>query len=202
MPTFAIILTWLVALAAVIVWPVLTGSPTLGDDLTRHTVRVALAFYCAACWLMLRLRPAEWRAATPRGRFARWCWTLAWAAFVVHVGVAFHFYHHWSHAEAVAHVRERSGVGEGVFASYSFTLAWTADVAWWWLWPAGYAGRPGWVDQALHGFMAFMIAMATVVYEDGAIRWAGVALCVGLAVRWLFRTPPLPLWERRPGVRE
>ncbi|HEY1375603.1 MAG TPA: hypothetical protein VGF55_02355 [Gemmataceae bacterium] len=184
MPALALILIWLAALAVLFAWPSLTGSPTVGDDLTRHTVRVALAYYAAAAWLMLGLRPADWRADTSRGRFARWCWTLAWAAFVVHVGVAFHFYHHWSHAEAVAHVRERSGVGEGVFASYLFTLAWTADVAWWWLSPKSYAGRPGWADRALHGFMIFMTFAATVVYEEGTIRWAGAVLCVALLLRW------------------
>jgi hypothetical protein len=184
MPTLALILAWLVALAAVVAWPSVTGSPTLGDDLTRHTVRVALAYYAAAAWQMLGLRPADWRAETPRGRAARWCWTLAWAAFVVHVGVAFHFYHHWSHAEAVAHVRGRSGVGEGVFASYLFTLAWAADVAWWWLRPNAYARRPGWADRALHGFMIFMTFAATVVYEEGVIRWAGLALCGALVLRF------------------
>jgi hypothetical protein len=185
MPTLALILTWLAAVAAVLAWPVLTGSPTLGDDLTRRTVWVALAFYASAAWLMLGLRFADWRAETARGRIARWCWTLAWAAFVIHVGVAFHFYHHWSHAAAVEHVRERSGVGEGVFASYLFTVGWTADVAWWWLRPSGYATRPAWLDWILHGFMVFMIVMATVVYEEGAIRWAGFALCGTLFFRFV-----------------
>jgi hypothetical protein len=157
-----------------------------GDDLIRNTVRVALAFYAVAAWLMLGLRLTDWQCETSHGRLARWCWTVAWATFVVHVGVAFHFAHHWSHTEAVEHVRERSGVGEGVFASYLFTLAWTADVAWWWLWPMGYATRSAWFGRALHGFMVFMIFMATVVYEEGAIRWAGALVFGALAVRFGF----------------
>jgi hypothetical protein len=186
MPTLALILTWMIALTAALAWPVLAGSPTLGDDLTRWTVRVALAFYAVAAWFMLSLRPADWRAETSRGRFTRLCWTLAWVAFVIHVGVAFHFYHHWSHAAAVEHVRERSGVGEGVFVSYLFTLVWTVDVGWWWLRPGRYASRPRWVGGSLHGFMVFMIVMATVVYEDGAIRW--VAIVVGGALLYRFAT--------------
>jgi hypothetical protein len=183
----ALILSWLALLAGIFAWPFLTGSATTGDDLTRRTVWVALAYYAAAAaWMTWTLRLADWRAETWRGRFTRWCWTLAWAAFVIHVGVAFHFYHHWSHAAAVDHVRERSGVGEGVFVSYLFTLAWTADVAWWWARPESYARRPKWVGRALHLFMFMMIFFATVVYEDGPIRWAGIALCGGLALRWLF----------------
>jgi hypothetical protein len=179
--------------------------PPLGDDLIRNTVRVALAFYAVAVWLMLGLRPADWRAATRRGWLARWCWTLGWAAFLVHVGVAFHFAHHWSHAEAVEHVRERSGVGEGVFVSYLFTLVWTMDVAWWWLRPAGYAMRPRWIDVGLHGFMVFMVFMATVVYEDGATRWAGAVGCALLALRWglrVFPHPPAPSPKMGEGEPE
>ena len=177
--------TWAAALVAVFASPIPSHSPTPGDDLTRRTVWVALAFYVAATWMMLGSAATDWRMETSRGRLTRWCWTLAWAAFLIHVGVAFHLYHHWSHAAAVEHVRERSGVGEGIFASYLFTTLWTADVAWWWLQPGGYARRPVWIDRALHGFMLAMIFFATVVYEAGFIRWAGIALCGALAVRWI-----------------
>jgi hypothetical protein len=186
----ALVLIWAAALAAVIAWPYAAGSPTVSDDLTRHTIRVALAFYAAAVWLMLGLRPADWRVDTPRGRYARLCWTLAWAAYLVHVGMAFHHYHHWSHAAAVRHNFERSGVGEGIFVNYAFTLLWTLDVAWWWLRPAAYAARPAWLDRLLHGFMAFIVFNATVVYQDGPIRWAGLVLFAALAAR---------LWQLRAG---
>ena len=186
MRSAAVIMLWLTLLTGVFAWPFVTGSATVGDDLTRRTVWVALAYYAAAAWLMLGLGPADLRAETLRGRFARWCWTLGWGAFVFHVGAAFHFYHHWSHAEAVEHVRGRSGVGEGVFASYVFALAWTSDVAWWWLRPESYAARPAWVGRGLHLYMFLMVFFATVVYEEGPIRWMGLVLCGGLALRWLF----------------
>jgi hypothetical protein len=194
MAMIVLMLTWLVALAGLCAWPYLARSSTIGDDLTRHTVWLALAYYVAAGWIMLALRPTAWRTATARGRLVRLCWTLAWAAFVIHVGVAFHFYHHWSHTAAVMHVRERSGVGEGIFASYLFTLAWTADVAWWWMSPTSYSTRSAWIDRVLHGFMFFMIFMATVVYESGAIRWVGLVLSAALAVRFatLRRNAPRP----------
>jgi hypothetical protein len=181
---------WLGLLAAALAGPYLTRSPSLGDDLIRNTIRLALLYYAAAAALMLRLRPGEWTGR--RGRAARWLWTLAWAAFLVHLAMAFHHAHHWSHADAVRHTEDVSGVGEGIYVSYLFTLAWTADVLCWWLRPARYAARPGWVDGWLHGFMAFVIFNSTVVFEQGFIRWAGVVLCAGLAALWLRRR-----WEKR-----
>src|SRR5204863_7801685 len=123
----------------------LSAAADPGDRLTRDTVRLALVYYAAAATLMLRPGPRAWRAA-------RWCWTLAWAAYLVHVAMAFHHYHHWSHAAAFAHTRAVSGVGEGVYVSHAFTLLWTLDVAWWWLRLGSYTTRPPWVGRALHGF--------------------------------------------------
>src|SRR5262249_13594077 len=137
--------------------------------------------------LKLFLHPADWFAESGLGRLARACWTLSWLAYLIHLGMAFHHYHHWSHADAIEHTREVSGVGEGIYVSHLFTLAWTADVAWWWLRPRTYAVRPAWVGWALHGFMLFMIFNATVVYEQGLIRGAGWALTVGLAGLWAYR---------------
>ena len=141
------------------------------------------------------------------GSLARLSWTLAWAAYVVHVVLAFHHFHGWSHAHAVEHVRSASGVGEGIYASHLFTLLWTLDVAWWWRNPASYAARPAWVDRGLHGFLLFMIFNATVVYETGFIRWAGLFLTETLARLWVLRVacrrvPPVPTTGERPTPTE
>jgi hypothetical protein len=191
-------LVWLALLAGVFLLPRAAGAPDPGDDFVRNTVRLALLYYAAAVSLMLFLGPADWAAGTGRGRLARWCRTLAWAAYLVHLGMAFHYYHHWSHADAVRHTREVSGVGEGIYVSHLFTLAWTADVAAWWLRPGAYAARPAWVGRLLHGFMAFVIFNATVVYETGPIRWAGLLLFAWLGGLVLYR---LTLRRRRtlPG---
>jgi hypothetical protein len=195
-----LLLCWAVLLTLVLSWPSLTSSPSAGDDLTRNTVRLALLYYAAALTLMMRLRPPEWLARSGRGRLARRCWTLAWAAFVTHLGMAFHHYHHWSHADAVRHTRDVSGFGEGVYVSYLFALAWTADVAAWWVCPVWYARRSPWIGRALYGFMLFVVFNATVVFETGFIRWAGVALFAWLAAAALstFRARR----AARPGGRE
>src|SRR5262249_30490099 len=101
-----LVAAWLVLLGSVIAWPYWTRSTTLGDDLTRFTVRVALAFYALAAARMLL---GKW------DRLARWLWTLAWASYLVHLAMAFHHYHHWSHGDAIAHTDEVSGFGQGIY---------------------------------------------------------------------------------------
>ncbi len=191
----AMLASWLVLLAFVVSLPYLVDSPTLGDDLVRGTIRLALAYYAVAATLLLLLRPTEWSADAGRGRLARWCWTLGWATYLVHLGMAFHHYHAWSHTAAVEHTRQVSGVGEGIYASHLFTLLWTADVVYWWLCPGRYAQRSPWIGRTLHGYMAFLIFNATVVYETGLIRWFGLALFTELAVVGFYRL-------RKPQWRE
>jgi hypothetical protein len=179
---------WGLLLGVVFLLPSLIPSPDPGDDLIRNTVRLALLFYLPAAALMLQLEPPGWRGATAPGRIARLCWLLALLAYLVHVAVAFQYAHHWSHAEAMRHVEEVSGFGPGIFVSYLFTLVWTADAIWWLLRPGDYARRPAWIDWTLHGFMAFIIFNAAIVYETGFIRWAGLGLFAVLGWR---------LWTRR-----
>jgi hypothetical protein len=99
--------------------------------------------------------------------------------------MAFSYYHHWSHAAAMEHTREVSGVGEGIYASYLFTALWLADAGWWWLRPVQYAARPAWIDRTLHAFMLFIVFNGMVVFEQGPIRWAGVLMFLFLPAVWL-----------------
>jgi hypothetical protein len=188
---FVAVVAWLLLLISV--FPFLDGDSNVGDTFIRHTVRLALLYYAAAASLMLLLSPDNWPARTSLGRLARCCWTLGWAAYLIHVGMAFHFAHAWSHALAVEHTRQRSGIGEGIYVSHLFTLLWTADVLTWWLSPGRYAMRNPWIGRTLHAFMVFMVFNGTVVFEEGFIRWAGVGLCTVLAACW--RATRMP--ERR-----
>ena len=173
------------ALGVVLSWPFVAGIEQPGDALIRDTIRLALAFYLAAALAMLRLRGSQWEARSGLGRLARWCWTWACVIFLTHVAMAFHYFHHWSHAHAVEHTRAVSGFGPGIYVSHTFSVVWTLDMLSWWLAPAWYAVRSPWVDRVLHAFMAFLIFNGTVVFEDGLIRWAGAAMFLVLAIAWL-----------------
>ncbi len=177
---------WLVLLIALFSHPFVVAADerTTADLLTRNTVRLSLLYSVIALTLMTFLRREEWRAESPRGFLTRWCWTLAWAAFAIHVGVAIQVYHHGSHAEAVQHTQDASGFGPGIYVSHLFTLLWTVDVASWWLRPRWYAQRSPWFDRVLHSFLLFLWFCGTVVYETGLIRAVGVAVFLWLAAVW------------------
>lgn len=156
----------------------------LGETITRNTVRLSLTWYLAALLLMLGSQPADWSAYTQRGIIMRWCWTWAMLSFLVHLAMAFHYYHHWSHADAFERTRQVSGTGEGIYVSYLFTCLWIADVLWWWLNPLSYSNRPAAIGRTLHTFMLFIVFNGTVIYETGMIRWAGLLGFGLLFVRW------------------
>lgn len=198
----AALLLWVVALGLVISVPVWRESQTLGEDLTRDTVRLALGYYLVAVSLLLLNRPNSGSRAR---RLARCCWTLAGVAFLVHLGMAEQYYDHWSHAQAIRRTQEATGFGEGIFVSHLFTLLWWADILWWWWRPQSYAGRSAWLTLGLHGFMAFVIFCGTVVYETGWIRWAGVVMFVwlgGLVVWRLLGTRTPHPYTPPQGERE
>ena len=158
----------------------------IGSQLTRNTIRLSLAWYAGGLMLMMQLEPHEWNMTTVRGKIARWCWTWGMVSFLVHLAMAFHFYHSWSHAHAFRHTQEVSGVGEGLYASYLFTLLWVADALWWWFSPKRYATRSVWFDRMLHAFMLFIIFNATIVFESGAIRWVSLVVFGALATTWFL----------------
>src|SRR5262249_20308340 len=137
-----------------------------GEALTRWSVRVALALYAAGLVGLL----------LGKGRAARWAWTAGCLAFLAHVACAFHYFHGWSQPSAFVETARRTAElfglrwGGGLYLNYLFTLLWPADVAWWWLDPAGHARRPRWLSVALHAFFAFLAFNATVVFETGPVR--------------------------------
>ncbi|HEV2972733.1 MAG TPA: hypothetical protein VGY55_22385 [Pirellulales bacterium] len=167
-----------------------------GEALTRNTVRLSLGWYFAALLIMMRLDRGDWPATAAAGRLARWCWTWGLVCFAVHVGMAFHCYHHWSPADAFERTRQISGLGEGIYFSYLFAVVWAADAATWWLAPAKYAARSRWFDRALHAYMLFMVANGMIVYETGPIRWAGVVMFIILPAAWLL-TRFSPRWREQ-----
>src|SRR6185369_6622669 len=152
----------------VLVWAMLVGLILLlpagprGETAVRNSIRLTLLYYGLSLGVQLH---------GVAMRVARLSWTLAWAGYAIHVVLAFHHFHGWSHAHAVEHVRAARGFGEGIYFSHLFGALWTGDVIWWWLAPRLYAARPRWMTASLHGFMLFMVFNATVIFEPGLGRW-------------------------------
>ncbi len=158
----------------------------IGEQLTRVTIWLALAGYGLGAGTLLRVRKRESQLA-----FARAVWTLGCLSYLAHVVFAFHYYHAWSHQAAYRETARQTRqvvnleFGSGVFVSYAFTLGWLADVVWWWCRGVqSYWRRPSWLTLGWHGFFLFVVFNATVVFESGAVRWIGFALCLGLAAVW------------------
>lgn len=156
------------------------GITVTGELATRVTIWLALAGYLAGpiSALLGRAHPG-WQ------RRARILYSFGLGFFLAHVALAFHVYYGWSHRvayfETARQTLEATGrdSGSGIYLNYLFTLLWSFDVADWWRRGAvGFRRRPPWVDLALHGFFLFMAFNATVVFETGPVRWAGVAASV------------------------
>lgn len=179
--------------------PGLFYSTVNGEDIIRWSIHLALLYYGLAVAGMLYLPRVE-RQKPGCEKLPRCLWTLAWAAYVFHFLAAFHFQHHWSHSSAFEHTRQRGGVGEGIYVNHVFTLLWTVDVLWWWSFPGSHANRPPWIGWLWHGFMIFMIINATIIFEEGPVRWWGTGLMVILLTLLVLR-----YWrssgknENRPG---
>jgi hypothetical protein len=137
--------------------------------LIHATAGVSFVLYAMA--LLLRLRRPSSVAAI--------LWTTAFAFMAVHVGLAFHLVHHWSHREAFdATARQTAEVfgvrsGGGIYANYALLLVWAVEVVNWW--------RGRWSGYA-QAFLAFMWLNGTVVFGHGFIRWLGVVVFVMLIV--------------------
>jgi drug/metabolite transporter (DMT)-like permease len=126
-----------------------------------------------------------------RPRAARMLWTVACLLMFVHVGLAFHSFHHWSHDAAyedtARQTAELTGLqwGGGIFANYALLVIWLVDVVWWWRGASADASRAKTATVCIQGFLAFMWFNATVVFGHGWTRWLGVAGFLILIGVWL-----------------
>ena len=96
-------------------------------------------------------------------------WTLGCVLTWVHIAVAFHLGHGWSHEAAWEHTRQVGGYGDGIFVNYAFALVWLVDALWAWA-AAPYGRRPRWLNWTVHGFLAFVVFNAAVVFGGSEVR--------------------------------
>jgi hypothetical protein len=164
-----------------------------GEALTRFSIRLCLVWYGAA--LVIMLWPVAGHLGEAWQRLGRALWTGAYVTYLLHVALAFHFFHHWSHAAAFAHVASQSGFGPGLYFNYAFSLVWGVDVAWWWSGLRRYAKRPRWISVVVHSFMVFIVFNGAVVFASGPVRWASAAGFVGLAALFGWARCKIPRGE-------
>jgi hypothetical protein len=160
---------------------------TVGEVVTRGTIDVALLLYASVLAGNLWVLPLAGLPEThPWRRLARVFWTLGCAALWLHVAAAFGYYHHWSHAAATNDTAERTRVtlgvsfGGGIYFNYLFALVWTADCGWWWVARRSYERRPRWVGVVVQCYLLFIAINATIVFETGVVRAAGLVMAVAL----------------------
>jgi hypothetical protein len=151
------------------------GSGSLDESLIVWSIRLGMIAYIVALVELLLARQ------TDRARVA---WSVGALACVAHIALAMHFQHRWSHAAAYAEIarqtHEMIGLdwGGGIYINYLFALVWLADAAWWWIAPAMRAARGKWLSWLTHGFLAFIIFNATIVFKTGPTRWTAAAGCL------------------------
>ncbi len=128
-------------------------------------------------------------------------WTLGCVLLLHHIAVAFHAGHDWSHEAAWNHTRQVGGYGDGIYVNYLFTIVWVADVIWMWVAFDSYLTRPRWLHWTIHGFLAFIVFNAAVVFGSSESHELFVVMflfvLVNYALAWLFRSkiasdPPSP----------
>lgn len=160
-----------------------------GEQFAIWSVRLSMICYATA--LALRLLGRSNSAA-------RWCWTVGLVLLAAHTVAVFGVYHHWSHAEAIAHTARRTAEltgwnwGGGLYFNYAFLALWSADVLWWWLRPASYLRRSRWIEGLLQAYLAFIAINATIIFAEGAVRWTSVGILLALAYLALRRVTVPP----------
>jgi len=120
-----------------------------------------LGYVLAVCG---RLRQGSWTPWAARG------WLFGACMMLVHVLIAFHFRHDWSHAVAVRdtarQTKELMGWewGGGVWLNYLLVVIWLGDALWLRLAKESYVNRAKWLGVIIQGYLAFMWFNATVVF--------------------------------------
>ncbi len=156
--------------------------PPAVEWLLRLSIRGSVALY-AAFWCTLL-----WRGQSRTDVLPRALWTTSWCLYVVHMLAALGGVHGWSHDLAWAHTAQTTeqflglSWGGGIYFNYAFSIVWTLDVLWWWLFPAHYLNRPAIVAWSIHVYLAFIIFNGAIVFASWPSRLVAACGCAAIAV--------------------
>lgn len=113
---------------------------------------------------------------------SRFMWAFGCVLCLLHIAVAFHLGHGWSHEAAWKHTRQASGFGDGISVNYAVAVVWLADAIWLCVSLESYFARPRWLHWAIHGFLAFIVINAAVVFGS----WTARKSFALMALYWLL----------------
>lgn len=149
----------------------------MDELLVRGSAWLSFVLYCSAH--LLHLLGKTWT-------FVRTFWSMAALIFALHVALAFHLVHHWSHDAAWHATKEQGGVGEGIYLNYLVVALWMFDALWWWFRPQHYLHRSRWLTRILHLYFLFMWFNAAVIFAHGNMRWLGIAGFLTLSLTYFI----------------
>lgn len=155
----------------------------------KHSAILVTALGTFFGWC-LGISIATTRSNLESGRNARIFYTWGCAMCLLHIAVAYHVAHGWSQQAALEHVERASGFGEGLYVNYLFAAVWILDATWACVSFESYVCRPRWLNWSIHGFMAFIVFNAAVVFNHGI----GRAICAPIFIWFVIRA-----WNRAGG---
>ena len=159
-----------------------------GEAITRGTAQLAVA-----CYLLRVLADLSGSRSRTLASWQRGFWTLGSVAMGLHIGAAFQFIHHWSHAEAVRHTAEQTAQvtgwhwGGGIYFNYAFAAFWLIDAVRWWRRDVQAFPQTRLGFWTTHTVFALMMFNATVVFGPAYWQWAAV----------IFGGAAIAVWGRR-----
>jgi hypothetical protein len=163
-----------------------------GHDVTNLEIQLSsmwpIFFWCVYWLFMLAQKPGS---TVPW--ILRIFWPLGCVLLLLHIAIAFHLGHGWSHEVAWKHTQEIGGYGDGIYVNYAFALVWLADAMWLAIAPGSYLTRPRWLHWTIHGFLAFVMINAAVVFGSWWSRFTFANFAVML---WLV-LPRVQRWASR-----
>ena len=161
----------------------------MSHPLISSTIYGSLLCYLVAvvCWVSKR-----------RGESYRVLWSLGCLFMWGHALAAFHFYHHWSHANAVElTAKETEAVlgepfGNGIWFSYALLVVWAIDAVLCWIPQFNDSRLRRLLSWSVHLYAFFILFNGTVIFESGPVRWGGIIGTIwAVRMAWRFRSAPM-----------
>lgn len=183
-----------------------------GQFLTIWSVRLSLVFFFL--FVIARITASRSDLVEPEKRhlfvLLRWLWTFGTTLYVIHVCLAFHFSHNWSHDAAVKHTAQITEkftgwyFGGGIWLNHLFTLICVVETAWMWIAANKYWSRGVAISCLIYGYLLFIAVNASVIFVSGPARWVAATallLLAAFAVVKVIRTRNLNNIERPQETR-